>query len=239
MENNKKNNGVIIGLLIGIIIMLVAFIALFATNTISFTSKATTNESGTTNTEENNTLSNDEAISVVKNIFSNSTVQYLLDEPKITYCNTETKIYSEEELGIEYKWNGYQKCTDYKSYEELSNYFKSFFTEEYYNNTISKYNYVKQSNKMSDGSISYNYYEKDGSLYAAITGKGSDVLKDNFQENKSTCEINELSENSITATINAIWFSGIEGDYSEKVKMTLKKNNDKWLIDSYQKEETN
>ena len=51
--NNKKSNGAITGLLIGIIIMLLVFVALFATNTISFNSK-TNNNDKTTNTEENN-----------------------------------------------------------------------------------------------------------------------------------------------------------------------------------------
>ena len=52
--NNKKSNGAIIGLLIGIIIMLLVFVALFATNTISFNSK-TNNDDKTTNTKEDNT----------------------------------------------------------------------------------------------------------------------------------------------------------------------------------------
>ena len=52
--NNKKSNGAITGLLIGIIIMLLVFVALFATNTISFNSK-TNNDDKTTNTKEDNT----------------------------------------------------------------------------------------------------------------------------------------------------------------------------------------
>ena len=45
MEEKKKNNGVLIGLLVGIIIMLLAFILLFETKTISLNTKTEKKES--------------------------------------------------------------------------------------------------------------------------------------------------------------------------------------------------
>lgn len=189
-----------------------------------------TNNSGTTDT--NALMQNDEAEKIVKELFENPTVQYLTDFPSITYCQTDDKTYTEEELGIEQKWNGYKKCTDYKTYSELSNHFKSFFTEEFYNNSISNKGAVPQKNSTG----LYNYFEKDGELYAAITGKGSNVNKAQFQNNESIYEITNLQSDSISAIIDAKWLDVNNNNYEEKINITLKKVEDNWLIDSYEKQ---
>ena len=195
------------------------------------TTTKTTNSGTTDNTNE--VMQNDEAVKIVKEVFLNQTVQYLTDFPSVTGCKTDNKTYTEEELGIDKKWNGYQKCTDYKSYEELSNYFKSFFTEEFYNTNIANKGTVPEK----DSSGNYNYYEKDGELYAAITGKGGNTNKYKFLDEKSKYEITNLTAESISSTINAYWEDANGQEYSETIKTVLKKNNNKWLIDSYEKQE--
>lgn len=199
----------------------------FYANSSSNIGKQNTGTTVTDNTNEK--MQNDEAVKIVKDLFSNTTVQYLTDLPSVTYCKTEEKVYTEEELEIESKWNGYHKCTDYKSYEELSNYFKSFFTEEFYNKDIANKGAVPEKN--SEGL--YNYYEKDGELYAAITGKAGNLNKSKFLDEKTQYDITNLSSDNISSTINAKWENADGGEYSETIEISLKKINDKWLIDSY------
>lgn len=241
-----RNNKIVIILLGIIIVMLILLVILFATDTITLNSSKTEDNNSTENstqnseTEESESIrTNEEDINIIKNIFTNETVQFIFNNPGLTYCKTtESTIYTEEELRMVnyYKGNGYQKCTDYNSYEELLNYLKSFFTEEYFNNVILKENtYIPYSTVMNDGSIFYNYYEKDGNLYVAITGKGGNVEKNNILDNETTYEINESNKNEIIATIHATWQTAYDDNttHSEIIKISVVKSNNNWQINSY------
>lgn len=245
-----RNNKIVIILLGIIIVMLILLVILFATDTITLNSsktkdnKSTENSTQNSETEESKSIrTNEEDINIIKNIFTNETVQFIFNNPGLTYCKTtESTIYTEEELGMVnyYKGNGYQKCTDYNSYEELLNYLKSFFTEEYFNNVILKENtYIPYSTVMNDGSIFYNYYEKDGNLYVAITGKGGNIEKNNILDNETTYEINESNKNEIIATIHATWQTAYDDNttHSEIIKISVVKSNNNWQINSYESNE--
>ena len=236
MENNvkEKNNskGVIILLCI-IIVVLLALCTLFATGTISLNNKQTSNEqtdNSSTQGEENtaNKLTEEEATDILKSIFTNEAVRFLFDNSVNTYCKTDSETVSEEELGLNYKWNGYRKCTDYNSYEELINHFRQYITEDLLSKNTS------QTHAMADGTILYKYYEKDGNLYAANTGKGGNVNKDKFLDDETTYTITSFDNKLINATVNAKWQDTNYDYYSELVKITLVKELDKWKVSSYE-----
>lgn len=172
---------------------------------------------------------NEEAITIVENVFTNDTIQYLIDNISVTYCDFGENI-SEEELGLDYNWNGYYKCTDFNSYEELTNYFKQYVTESYFNILLNKQSYLKQ--QQSNGY--YNYYEKDGNLYAANTGKGSNINKYKLLNDKITYEIEELSDDEIVALITAKWENASGSLYSEKGRITIANDNGNWKVRYYE-----
>lgn len=172
---------------------------------------------------------NEEAITIVENVFTNDTIQYLIDNISVTYCDFGENI-SEEELGLDYNWNGYYKCTNFNSYEELTNYFKQYVTESYFNILLNKQSYLKQ--QQSNGY--YNYYEKDGNLYAANTGKGSNINKYKLLNDKITYEIEELSDDKIVALITAKWENASGSLYSEKGRITIANDNGNWKVRYYE-----
>lgn len=172
---------------------------------------------------------NEEAITIVENIFTNDTIQYLIDNISVTYCGSGENI-GEEELGLDYNWNGYYKCTNFNSYEELTNYFKQYVTESYFNILLNKQSYLKE--QQSNGY--YNYYEKDGNLYAANTGKGSNVQKYKLLNDKITYEIEELSDDEIVALITAKWENASGSLYSEKGRITIAYDNGNWKVRNYE-----
>ena len=225
MEKNK--NG-IIALLVIIIVILLSLVILFATGTISFKEATNTNNSE----EINNTtekLTEEEAITAVKNIFTNEAVQYLLGSRATTYGQKDTTLVTEKELGLSYQWNGYYKCTNFNSYEELTNHFKTYVTADYFNSLN-----FNQTITLNDGTVMYMYYEKDGALYAANTGKGGNINKWKLLD-ETTYKIDSYDENTITATINAVWedYSG-QNKNKELEKVTLINDNGNWKLNTYE-----
>ena len=113
MENNKKSNGTLIGILIGIIIMLLVGVALYTTGNINFkeSTKDTTKESNTYKVEDYVTKEKvnigDETINVervvFKNLDSTLTQKYLEEQAKLiataeTTYDYFTSRYKKEEL---------------------------------------------------------------------------------------------------------------------------------------------
>ena len=233
MEKQNNNKGVIT-LLIVIIIILTVLCVLFATKIISFEANKNVNNQENNNDELIKEMTEIEATNAIKNTFINDTVQYLVDYISIPYCKRETTYISEKELGLDYQGNGFSKCTDFNSYEELTNHFKQYVTEDYFNSLLLKNNFLKQKVTLTDGTIMYNYYEKDGILYAANTGKGTNVYKYNFLNDETVYEIESFDNNEITATITAKW-KDINGTiHSELEKMTIINDNGNWKVSSYE-----
>lgn len=235
MEQDKNKNGVII-LLVVLVIILAVLCVLFATRTISLKGKVIdTNENNQTNNNVTpQQLTEEEATVAIKNIFTNDTVQYLVDHISVTYCERDTINVSEKELGLDYQWNGYNRCTNFNSYEELTNYFKNYVTEDYFNSLLLKETYLNQKNTLANGTVMYNYYEKDGNLYAANTGKGSNVNKYKFLTDEIIYKIDSFDNNQITATITAKWEDVNGTKYSELEKITIINDNGNWKINSYE-----
>lgn len=229
MENQNNNKGVI-ALLVAIIVILAVLCVLFATGTINLTNNSSSNNQQTNNNETIKEMTEAEATTTIKNVFNNSTVQYLVNHISVTYCKIETTSISEKELGLDYQWNGYHKCTDFNSYEQLTNYFKQYVTEDYFNSLLLKETYLKQKNTLANGTEMYNYYEKDGNLYAASTGKGSNVNKYKFLDNETVYKIDSFDNNQITAK----WENVSGNKYSELEKMTITNDNGNWKVSSYE-----
>lgn len=214
-----------------IIIVLIIICILFATNTISFNNKENIESN---NSEIKKDLTNEDAINIVKNIFTNSTVQYLVDHVSVLYCDIDIEHISEETLGLDYQWNGYNKCTNYHSYEELTNYFKQYVTEEYFSKLLVNEPYLRDKITSSDGKVIYNYYEKDGNLYVANTGKGSNMNKVKLLDNEIEYKIDSLDNNKIISTINAKWYDASDNIYEEIEKMTIVNDNGIWKVDMFE-----
>ena len=243
----KKNNKGLIMLLIAIIVILSILCIFFAIVTINLNTNKENNNTNenriitensniinTTNNIINNSQYENE-INIIKEIFSNNTVQYLVDHVSVLYCKTEGNIINEEELGLNYKWNGYYKCSNFNSYEEITNHFKTYVTEEFFNTLLSSQPYLRQTTTLADNTTMYNYYEKDGILYAAMTGKGSNLNKWNFLKDESIYTIESVDNDKIIATIDAKWLNYSQTEYTEKVKISIKKDiNNVWKVDSYE-----
>lgn len=232
----EKNNTKVIILLMAIIIVILAVLCvLFATNTISFNSKEVNdNEITPKNNDDEKGLNEDEAKEILDKLFRNETVRQLTDNPNVTYCGDidNSKWYTEKELGLDYEWNGLEKCLSFRSYEELIKYFKTFFTEDFYNNKLENKYYSTTEYFFSNGHMMYNFYEKDGVLYRAMSGKGSNVSKSNLLNVKYN--IKEALLDKIRANVEATWqASSDDFPWVEKIDIEVVKNNNIWKINKY------
>ena len=89
---------------------------------------------------------------------------------------------------------------------------------------------------MDDGTVMYNYYEKDGSLYGAITGKGGNVSKYKLLEDETTYDIDKFDNTQIVATIIAKWETVNGEKYTLSDKLTLIGDGSDWKINGYESE---
>lgn len=242
----KKNNNVVVIILVGIIIIIVLLLCvLFVTGIISFNN--IDNNQNINNDQQldnnvvessNNTyiLTNSEAEAVSKNIFINEVVRSVIDNPQLQYCKHEDTLISASDLGLDYQWIGFYKATDFNSYEEYINYLKTYFTDEYFSNNVeNKKTVATKSVELPDGTVHYNFYEKDGALYCANDGKGSNMDKGILY--KVECNIVSISYSEIESTIDASWYDGnfsFSKGASEKINMKIVKENNVWKISSYE-----
>lgn len=239
----EKKNNMVIWLLLVIIAILVVLCVLFATNKITINSSNNNNKNILNDTKNNNTsendnvdskLNNNEAEAIVKSLFTEETVRAVFDNPQIPNCKTETKLYSEKELGLNYDGNGFYKATNFNSYEEYINNIKSYFTNEYFTKNIeNKKTIASKTTTLSNGTVMYNFYEKDGALYCTNTGKGTDTSKANFKE--INYNITNINNNEIDASIDASWYGyNYSEGAQEKINIKIVKENDNWKISSYE-----
>lgn len=238
----KKNNNAVVIILVGIIIVIVLLLCvLFVTGIISFNNIDNNQQLDNDVVENSNNtyiLTNGEAEAVSKNIFINEVVRSVIDNPQLQYCKHEDTLISESDLGLDYQWNGYYKAIDFNSYEDYINYLKTYFTDEYFSNNIeNKKTVATKSRELPDGTVMYNFYEKDGSLYCANVGKGGDIDKGTLY--KIECNIVSISDSEIESTIDASWYQAgntFSEGASEKVNMKIVKENNVWKISSYEVE---
>lgn len=212
-----------------IIIILGGLVVLFATNKINFNSNVidenTTQENGDTTKDEledneNIILTESEAITALKTVY-NEAVRHIFNQ-EVAYCGETEGI-----LDL----NGflYYKSTSFDSFAELESYLKKYMTNKLL--STSNYNKVTTLNGVEVNS----YYEKDGNLYCNTWNKGGNVSLSYYQESESIFEITNIEDNSFTATINAVYYDvAKENKTTKKMNVVLVKNNDIWLMDSYE-----
>lgn len=244
-KDKKKFNEtkVIILLMRIIVVVLLIIIIIFASKFISYNTDKTINNS-VDKTNKNNEdkcldkvsdTAETEAKEILDKLFKNETVRHLIDNPGITYCGDtdDNKRYTNKDLGLDYEEDGLYKCISFNTFEELTNYFKTFFTDNFYSDKLENQTYsTTEYIFLNDGSIRYRFYEKDGSLYMAMSGKGSNVNKSNLLNVKYN--IKEALLDKISANVEATWqASSDDFHWVEKIDIEVVKNNNIWKINKY------
>ena len=259
-DKKKFNESKVIILLMRIIVVvLLIIIIIFASKFISYNIDKTINNSinksiENTNDEKNSVdktnknnedkcldkvsdTAETEAKEILDKLFKNETVRHLIDNPGITYCGDtdDNKRYTNKDLGLDYEEDGLglYKCISFNTFEELTNYFKTFFTDNFYRDKLENQSYsTTEYIFLNDGSIRYRFYEKDGSLYMAMSGKGSNVSKSNLLNVKYN--IKEALLDKISANVEATWqASSDDFPWVEKIDIEVVKNNNIWKINKY------
>lgn len=179
-------------------------------------------------------LTNEEAVVAVKELFNNDVVRWMFDDNGSVFCKTESESLSARELGLNRENDRYQKCLDYNSYDEMTNKIKPYFTDKYYDTLLKTRPFLAYSSASTDGTTMYNYYEKNGNLYAIVTYKGSNLNKASELTDDTTYEITKIAENEISAKVNAKWLDVDNNNYSENVEIVIQKDLNNWKISSYE-----
>ena len=106
----------------------------------------------------------------------------------------------------------YIASKDYKTKAELSNYLSTIISANFLTKIVTDENYIEQDNK----------------LYCYTPGRGS------LEYDESNIELESTTEEEIIANVKVTAHS--EGDNKTELnnKITIKKANGKWLIDSYE-----
>lgn len=227
MENEKKNNGTLVGILIGLVIALIIGVCLFATGTIGFKTNTTVdneqssgnNQSTTTDNQQNNEDYDAEAIAKEK---MPTVLSFIKQESGVyTYCGNKGS--SDITKGNYY----YSISKSYKTLNELKNQLNSVMTKEIYN----KY-FLNDNDK---------YIEQDGNLYCAYLGADGLVIHFSSEDSINkldnlTYSISNKTTNSFDATLSFTYSSEIEGVTNKEYKYTSSfiKENDTWLVNSFE-----
>ena len=217
MENEKKSNGTLVGLLLGIILTLLVFICLFATGTISFnTNKITDNNQ--TNTENNNeetekAITDAEAAYVLKQAadkVGNISNGYPYCGDNMTYDDVDA-IFDEHNIST------HTASKDYKSLNEMKEDLRKYMSDE----LISKY--------INDS----NYIEKDQKLYCKVYHRGT-IL---YDKNSSTYTTETNNNDKIIAKGIIVTYSEHADEYRKNVNIEMTRNNNNWQITKYEVQE--
>ena len=106
----------------------------------------------------------------------------------------------------------YIASKDYKTKAELSNYLSTIISANFLTKIVTDENYIEQDNK----------------LYCYTPGRGS------LEYDESNIELESTTEEEIIANVKVTAHS--EGDNKTELNniITIKKENGKWLIDSYE-----
>lgn len=218
---NKKN--IIITLLVVIIIFLISIIVLFATNRIN--SNTNNNANNNNNNDDISTITNDEALAILKNSY-NSTVRHIFNQV-VSYCGDYAKG---ENTTLSLNGFSYTKSATFNSFKELDSHVKKYLTE----NLLSNTNYNRTTTINNTKIVSY--YEKDGNLYCNGWNKGGNIELANYSQEESNFKITTIDKDTFSAEIDAVYYDiNNEQKTIIKIKLTFIKENENWLIDSYEK----
>ncbi|MGM9875976.1 MAG: hypothetical protein ACI310_01970, partial [Bacilli bacterium] len=189
------------------IVLLSITTIIFGLTTIFFTIYNLLNKP---NQNLNDSSDYEEEIKIVKDLFTNEEVRLFIDKPSFVYfaCGCSEEAFNAEELGIDNSFgsNPFIKCTKYNKYNEFVDSYKKLLTEEFYNSDQNRHarNHLNYSYKDSNDIIWYNYYEKDGILYALTNGNGTNIEKVHLLD-KTKYTIIAANKYSISALVEAKW----------------------------------
>ena len=227
MENEKKNSGMLVGILVGFVIALLIVVCLFATGTISFKETATndngqTSENNQTDSiEETSMMTIEEALSKVKEIYKRFN-----DFDSISLASQFCGESESNNPNNDVVW--YVKSKQFKSKEEAYNYYNTFVSRELIDKKVEDLESGITKNEQFPSAI----LEKDGSLYCWCTATGGF----NYQiiDDKTTYEINEITPNKISFTGNITKYEGYatESDVGQSynIEATLELINNNWIV---------
>ncbi len=237
--------GIIIGIVIGIIIgdlSCAAGIIGYKPNT------TTTNNgqaSGNSVTEENDTISEQEAITKGKELYDKATKVYETWQ-LLPYCGERVT----NEKTVNFKSGSTMYESNYKNLEELKNYLSTFLSEEIINSHIKETAITDETILDTPGKEYTNYLVKDGKLYCrSNSGKGwlSRYL-DNYEIKVNTIKddiiiydvkLANVSEYTATQTNSKCTYDSKISDCKENeieyvdTKFIIKKINDNWVVTDY------
>lgn len=258
-ENNNKN---MIILLMGVIIIILLVLGtLFATNVITFTNKASTNNQETTNQNieqesPSNTLTNEEIISIGKKLYDKATEVYET-EMLYPYCgffykemaNRPQKKYDDIATGT-----GIYYDSGFKNLDELKEYLKKYFSKDLVDNKIVTDYAIEDLSLLGKEGYAYtNYIIDDGKLYCrSFAGKGwmnaiylyeYDMIITNIEETKITFTIQSkyISDETYQKIMNNQTECNVDNkDKCSDNDITIKdstfiieKSNDNWVVSNF------
>ncbi len=182
MENEKKNNGMLVGILIGIIIMLLVFVGLFATGTIGFKTTTTNNNGQTSDNNQTNTTINNTTDDTND---SNDYIKTTSDKVRI---NT-TQDYNEyAEISIE-QGNLVVNTSRYK--RDVVNNVGTETKDETYTGVTKTFSIDGEKVKY----ITSMYYQPGANTYVVVLTESGNVYANNIVAmNKSIDDINNFKK---------------------------------------------
>ena len=216
MESVNKNKSLIISFLMFIIIILITLTIILIMNNIKL------NENIKEINNETEKLNEWEAILILKANY-NDAVRHIFNEG-VSYCGLT-------DAGTNLYLNGfsYYKSVTYNTFEELREYLKQYMSDELL--ATSRFNHTYNM----DGVEISSYIEKDGNLYCNFWNKGGNMLLVYYSEAETSFEITNIEDDSFDAIINAVYHS-VDKNYRTvlKIKVSVIKQNDKWVLDTYE-----
>ena len=171
-------------------------------------------------------LTKAEAEQILKELY-NDAVRHIFNE-SVSYCGDYA---TGDNTTITLNGFSYSKSSTFKTFKELDNYLKNYMTESLLKSSGYNDSYVE------DGVTIGSYYEKDGSLYCNGWNKGGNIELEHYLINESTFVATKINDNSFDGSINAV-YSDFENNNKTtlKIKVSVVKQNDKWLLNSYKED---
>lgn len=247
MKNEKFKN-IIIGILIIIIVLLIVLICLIYNKKSDNDNKKVDINSNNEVIEQNNKLSETEAITIGKSLYDKATEIYEVWVLR-PYCGfNNEEIYKQPMTNFGINEFIQQYDSGMKNLDELKDYLAQYLSDTIINEKI-KENAITDLSKVEQYS---NYVETDGKLYCrANTGKG---WLNNSYLNEYKMEVQSITENKIIYNIKSTYInsnlyvdnpnsecsiensnkcSDSDKEYKDTKFIVEKNSNNKWIISEY------
>lgn len=232
----KKNNNGLIIVLVGLVIILAVLCFLFASGKINLNNIVSEEKKINDNEVIDNNNDNNDIYNIAVNLGDKLYKNLYSFNSTWVFCGENMKWYNENDY-IPYEdadrqgMHKYDVSQDFKSLEELNNYFKSFMSD----NLINKY-YRTESGiyAYKDGKYTSGVYlEKDGKLYCMSSNKDHGFI--NYEKENSNYRVINSSDAKIDVVANVGYFEKGSNmvNETEILSYSLIKENDNWKIKSF------